>query len=376
MYKPRSSAAAGQALQKLGAFRRLPDVLAQLGVDADDVLRDAGLTRTELLSPGGSTRAARVNHLLNVCAERTHCPHFALLIAKAGGLEALDDIGRLVASSADVATALRNFVTYFKYHNGAALVWLETSAESAALHYCVYEAREESSSQLYAGAAVFACNILRDLCGPEWSALQVHLPFRRPVDVRPYREILRAPLVFDANAVTVRFGRHWLDKPLRSADSAAHRELEARFKYLDALGDSDFPSVVRRLVRRQLLVDKCDANDVATALAMHRRTFDRRLEAEGTTFRELRDAVMYDVARQILRETTLSVQQVAAHLRYESGANFSTAFRRWSGESPRQYRDRNRQPPSAIVAATRTAPRSRNTTPVSTGRAMVSRAKR
>jgi AraC-like DNA-binding protein len=115
-------------------------------------------------------------------------------------------------------------------------------------------------------------------------------------------------------------------------------QLEQHFRTLDALGDVNFPSIARRLIRRQLLVSKCHADDIATALAIHRRTLDRRLAAEGTTFRELHDAVKHDVARQLLRETSLSVRQIAAHLRYDSVANFSTAFRRWSGITPRDYR--------------------------------------
>jgi AraC-like DNA-binding protein len=299
-----------------------------------------------------------------------------MLVAQANRLDSLGDVGRLAASAPDVGTALRKLVAHFKFHNGAALLWLEPGSELTALHYCVYEAREDSSSQLYAGVAVTICNVLGELCGTAWSAQEVQLPFRRPRDLGPYRALLHAPLVFDANSVAVRFSRRWLDLPVATADAALHASLESSFRDADAFGDIDFPSIVRRMIRRQLLVDSCSADDVAGALAMHRRTLDRRLHSSGVSFQELLDAVKYDVARHLLQETGLSVEQISIHLRYGSVGNFSTAFRRWSGESPRQFRARRVQPPSAIVAATSTMPTARNTIPESQGRAIVSFANR
>jgi AraC-like DNA-binding protein len=44
------------------------------------------------------------------------------------------------------------------------------------------------------------------------------------------------------------------------------------------------------------------------------------------------------VACQLLRDTHLQMQQIAASLCYANAANFSTAFRRWTGVTPRVYR--------------------------------------
>jgi AraC-like DNA-binding protein len=337
-YKPEDTAAMGRAQQKLGAFRSVPALLANFGVDPSNVLREFGLDEQMMQSPHAVARAASVNRLLIACAELTGCPHFGLLVGQANNLDALGPVGPLARSARDVGGALRGIVTTFKFHNGAAMVWLDVRPEFAALHYCIYEPRYEPSTQLYAGTSAAIRNILSELCGPGWSPLAVHLPFRRPLDIWPYRSCLRAPLVFDADTVAIRFEPRWLEQPLRTADPQVHAQLEQHFRTLDALGDADFPSIVRRLIRRQLLVSKCHADDIATALAIHRRTFDRRLEAEDTTFQELHDAVRHDLARQLLRETSLSVRQIAGHLLYNSVANFSTAFRRWSGITPRDYR--------------------------------------
>jgi AraC-like DNA-binding protein len=100
----------------------------------------------------------------------------------------------------------------------------------------------------------------------------------------------------------------------------------------------DLPSVVRRVLRKQLLIGPCSIDTVAAQFGMHRRTLDRRLQRHGVYYRDLLDAVRHEAACQLLRDTRLQVQQIAESLRYSSAANFSTAFRRWTGLSPMDFR--------------------------------------
>ena len=77
---------------------------------------------------------------------------------------------------------------------------------------------------------------------------------------------------------------------------------------------------------------------IAAMLGVHRRTLDRRLKSHGMGYGTLIQDVKCDVAQQLLRDTQMSVQQIAEALRFSSAANFSTAFRRWSGLPPSEYR--------------------------------------
>jgi len=79
-------------------------------------------------------------------------------------------------------------------------------------------------------------------------------------------------------------------------------------------------------------------DSVAAIFGIHRRTLDRRLQRRGTTYSEILASVQSDVACQLLRDTAMPVQQVAESLGFASAANFSTAFRRWTGVTPTEYR--------------------------------------
>ena len=73
-------------------------------------------------------------------------------------------------------------------------------------------------------------------------------------------------------------------------------------------------------------------------LGMSISTAKRRLDAEGTTFRKLREAVLRERAIVRLLDPSLPVSQIAIDLGYSDLANFSHAFKRWTGQSPVPFR--------------------------------------
>ena len=77
-------------------------------------------------------------------------------------------------------------------------------------------------------------------------------------------------------------------------------------------------------------------DQVAAMLRVHRRTLDRHLQKHGVQFGELLESVKNDIARQLLRDTDLQVQQIAETLHFSSAANFATSFRRWAAMTPRE----------------------------------------
>lgn len=71
---------------------------------------------------------------------------------------------------------------------------------------------------------------------------------------------------------------------------------------------------------------------------MSTSTLKRRLSEEETTFRELRQAFLRERAMLQLLDRSLSVSEIATDLGYSDLANFSHAFKRWTGRSPSEFR--------------------------------------
>ena len=68
------------------------------------------------------------------------------------------------------------------------------------------------------------------------------------------------------------------------------------------------------------------------------RTIQRRLASERTTFRAVIERTRGEMAGELLETTDATIKEIAAQLGYGNQGNFTRAFRRWAGVSPRAYR--------------------------------------
>lgn len=78
--------------------------------------------------------------------------------------------------------------------------------------------------------------------------------------------------------------------------------------------------------------------DVARQLATTVRTLHRKLQSEGTSFTQILDDVRCNLAKEYLRSTKLSMEDISELVGFSEAANFRHAFRRWTGSTPATYR--------------------------------------
>jgi AraC-like DNA-binding protein len=250
--------------------------------------------------------------------------------------------GQIALCAETAGEGLRTFADYFTLQNTAATVSVIADGGFTRLVYAIAAPGMGDTGQLQLGAIALAFNILQDLCGPRWLPAVVTIASRAPSNLRPCQRFFRAPLHFDGDESSLEFESHWLDRPLTRVDPARRRQIEAEVLARRRIILADFPTVLRSILRKQLATGNFSMASVAALLGMHRRTLDRKLKRHGMHYGELLESVKRDVACQLLRDTQLQMQRVAESLNYSSAANFSTAFRRWTGVCPSAYRNQAR----------------------------------
>lgn len=129
-----------------------------------------------------------------------------------------------------------------------------------------------------------------------------------------------------------------MNHKISSADALLHRHLLREANEFHMLRQASIVDVTRRLLHASLMTGNCTINDIARQLCMHERTLHRRLREEGTSFQIELDAVRYDVARQLLEETTVPIAGIAEKLNYSGVSAFSRAFKRWAEITPACWR--------------------------------------
>jgi AraC-like DNA-binding protein len=319
----------------VGALAAIPALIRQFGVDPEAVLREAGVSSEALADPSGRIAWERAVRLVRIAAIRTDCPHFGLLAGGKWRLMDLGLLGELVRHSSTVASALHELIVNHHLNSEGALFFLAQQGDVVDLGFAAYVPFAESMNHFYEGVLAAIMNFMRELCGNGWSASAVFFAHPLPIDVAPYVECFRAPLHFDSSFYAVRFPAKWLARPVAGAEPNRLRLAREQASVADG---GVLVDKVYRAVRTLLLYGKASGADISQALAMHRRTLNRRLSAEGTTFRHVLDRVRFAVAKELLQNSELSLPDIAYALGYTNSVAFIPAFRRWAGTTPGAWR--------------------------------------
>ncbi|MBO9399150.1 helix-turn-helix domain-containing protein [Shimia sp. R9_2] len=134
----------------------------------------------------------------------------------------------------------------------------------------------------------------------------------------------------------------WNDRRLELGNSRTYKQVteicEEELSEILHSGSGPISGKVRgELIRRASF----DANmdQISHNIGLTSRTLRRLLKRENTTFSDILASTRLEVAQKYLRDAELSTQEIAFVLGFSDAASFHRAFRRWTGKTPKQYRN-------------------------------------
>ena len=324
-----------------GVLSGAPELLAELGVDADALAADCGLDLAALGQPDLPVPGEAVVAFLETAAERSGAFDFGIRLAARQDLSILGPLWMTMRSARTVADALQVLAQFFVVHTRGALVGYEPQAEGGALvSYALsagVSARDRQTIEL--GLALL-CQELRLHCGAGWMPRAALFSHDRPASLASHRRVFGPKLHFAQERNAVWIDRASLDTRLSSHSWPTHAMLKKLLVgRLD--GASAVAAKVEGAMRALMPFADCSREEVARLTLLSQRTLQRRLAEAGTSFQDLRDRVRADIALKYLRQSSLQAAQIAEILGYSEPAAFTRAFRRQHGLTPSAARRRD-----------------------------------
>ena len=185
--------------------------------------------------------------------------------------------------------------------------------------------------------------ICRQILRATQAASHAELTISEPEGWVDVASFLHFPVRFNALEHRLFFPADLLHQPLPGADPINHKRLVGLCEQFAA--EASFETTVDIQVvtflkaRHNLGISMAE---VAAALGYSERSLRRQLERCGASFRQLVDQIRETRARWMLVNTSKTVEAIAYELGFETASNFARSFKRWTGITPRAFRDGQR----------------------------------
>ncbi|CAA0119124.1 HTH-type transcriptional regulator VirS [Halioglobus japonicus] len=320
-------------------------VARELGLqerELDTLLRGTGLTRGLLLSAADAyiSTAQQMRVLENAQFVST-APDIGLQLGRRLQPSSHGPMGYLVLSSPDVMTALTSFAEFLPVRLPFSSVhvtvddnWLNCSLELK------IDAKPEVHRLLNECFAMMIQAVVESVTGSEMHDAVIELAYPIPDYHHLYANYLHSPVDFSQENSVFRIPARMANIPNASGNSEAYAVAQSLCqKLLETIPATERSTAYK--IRKLLLsapMGSLTATDVARAMFVTKRTLQRRLDREGTSYREITEELRCELAIAHLREPDQTIEAVAALLGYCDTAAFRKAFRRWRGQSPGEFR--------------------------------------
>lgn len=190
--------------------------------------------------------------------------------------------------------------------------------------------------------AVNLHRLMRFLANDRQFTCQMAMSWHRPAHALRYAELRGAQVVFDQGdtlgfVTTIPGAELKMPMPLANNDACQRARLACESQvrlWADTCSWMDWvKAAIAATDGKQLTL-----GEMGALLQISGRTLARKLEEEGTTYRDVVQACRHERAIVLLCHSAMTVSEIAHKLGYGDASNFGRAFRQAAGMTPGQYR--------------------------------------
>lgn len=178
----------------------------------------------------------------------------------------------------------------------------------------------------------------RCFSGTPVTPVQTSLPGPLQVDADAAGFLGQAPRATGALSLT--FSHEDADRPLITRSPALWDTLEPGFQeqLQDQMGTATMAGRIKKTLAETLPGGASSVEDMAKRLNVSKRSLQRRLSEEGTSFQELLSQTRFEMSELYLDDGGLSVPEISFLLGFRDTSSFFRAFQGWTGMTPGDYR--------------------------------------
>lgn len=316
---------------------------ASRGADAADLRAKVGVADMDLTDPDTRVPFRHYLALMHQAQKETGDPALALHWGEDVDMAELSIVGLIMNAAPTMGAAFQQLQRYgrlaMEINDPAGSPQFELTQQDGRLYMVYQAAPAQNVPELVENAfARLTCGPRQFLDAPH--ILSVHFSHAAPSYRDEYARIFQCPVQFEAKWNALELHPEVAAWPVAQSPAYMSNLLAERADQL--LNELSTQKSTRGQVEQALLpllhLGNPGADQIAAQLGMSRQTLFRRLKEESTAYRDVLEELRHTMAMSHLKSYKLSVGDIAYLLGFSDVAAFSRAFKRWTGQSPRAFR--------------------------------------
>ena len=318
--------------------------LRDLGIDPAPLLRRHGIDLDQL-DPSTRIERQRELRIYTDLAEALHDPLAGLKLGAKFGFASYGPLVMLLVTCPNAYEAFQLGVKYQQLTFLFGTLGFEPGQGTSAVVLTPLALPPHAYRLRVDGEMAGTYKLIRDMqstLGLDIRPERVDLPYPAPPQAAQYEAHFGCPVKFGEPVGRIWMRNEHLQLRFPTADAAAHTMYRALCDQQLAAQRATADTLANRVAAHLDIFTGSypGAADVARSFDLSERSFRRQLQDEGTSFRTLLGAARFRKAQQLLTQTALSVDAIAAQLGYAEAAAFIRAFKEWAGMTPTAFRGR------------------------------------
>jgi len=325
-----------------GAIARLACArLREFGKDAGAILAQVGARPEQAYDDSVRLEVPKQIRILDFIAEELGDELLGFHLGRHFELREIGLVYYVIASSERLADAIRNAERYSRIMNEGVRLHFRQDDRTAAIALEYIDVHRHSDRHQIEFWLVTVMRICRQVTDSRLAPRQLRVRHNREATPTEFKTFFGADVEFGAGADEIVFPAAVASLPVVGHDNYMNNLLR---RYADEALARPRPqhgrvrSAVEDVLPLLLPHGKGRLSDVARQLGMSTRTLSRKLSAEGVTFPEILGQLRSVLAQRYLSERELPISEIAWLLGYLEVSSFTNAFKRWTGDTPRQSR--------------------------------------
>jgi AraC-like DNA-binding protein len=183
--------------------------------------------------------------------------------------------------------------------------------------------------------------VLQAMSEKNIAPIQVSFKHNPPTDLTSHNKAFQCEILFNQSQYAISYKTEDLNIRTAKADASINnyllQQIDEKAKGIKIPG-SKFVRDVEALIKDALPTGIPSIHHISDLTAMSNRTLTRRLSEAGTTYRDLIRKTQENIAKEMLRNQTQSIGEIAFLTGFSEQSAFNRAFKKWTQQTPLEFR--------------------------------------